>query len=70
MRRSVIAVGLGVVALELIASVGELAWVSGDYGVSVFVLAFAVAVGMGLVGAIYPALRAVGITPIEALRYE
>ncbi len=63
-------IGLGILALELIASVGELAWVSGDYGMSVFVQAFAVAVGMGMVGAIYPALRAVRITPIEALRYE
>jgi ABC-type lipoprotein release transport system permease subunit len=29
-----------------------------------------VAVGMGLVGAVYPALRAVRIPPVEALRYE
>ena len=63
-------IGLGVLAVELISRFGKLAWVSGDYGMSVFVLAFAVAVGMGMVGAIYPALRAVRITPIEALRYE
>jgi len=63
-------IGMGVVGLLLISSIGELGWVAGDYGPSVFVLAFAVAVGMGLVGAIYPALHAVRITPIEALRYE
>ena len=35
-----------------------------------FLILLVVAVGMGMVGAIYPALRAVRITPIEALRYE
>ena len=63
-------IGMGVVGLLLISSIGELGWVAGDYGPSVFVLALGVAVGMGMVGAIYPALHAVRITPIEALRYE
>ena len=65
-----VGIALGVVGLLLISSIGDLGWVAGDYAPSVFVLAFAVAVGMGMVGAIYPALRAVQITPIEALRYE
>ena len=65
-----VGIGMGVVGLLLISSIGDLGWVAGDYGPSVFVLAFGVAVGMGMVGAIYPALRAVRITPIEALRYE
>ncbi len=63
-------IGIGVLGLLLISSIGELGWVAGHYTPSVFVLALAVAVGMGMVGAIYPAVRAVRITPIEALRYE
>ena len=56
--------------IEGLGFFGELSWVAGDYGWSLFAVALAVAVGMGLVGATYPALRAVRITPIEALRYE
>ncbi len=63
-------IALGVLAVEIIGSIGELAWVSGDYGAALFGQAMLVAMGMGLVGAIYPAVRAVRITPIEALRYE
>jgi putative ABC transport system permease protein len=65
-----VGIALGVVTIEFIGSFGELSWVSGDYGWTLFAVAVAVALGMGLVGAIYPALRAVRITPIEALRYE
>ena len=63
-------IGLGIAAVQVIGSIGELSWVSGDYGTDVFVQAMVVAVGMGLVGAVYPALRAVRIPPVEALRYE
>ncbi len=65
-----VGIGLGIGAVEVIGSIGELSWVSGDYGTDVFVQAMIVAVGMGLVGAVYPALRAVCIPPVEALRYE
>ena len=65
-----VGMGLGVVGLMLLSSLGGFGWVAGHYTPSVFVLALVVAVGMGMVGAVYPALRAVGITPIEALRYE
>lgn len=63
-------IGLGVAALEVVGSFGELTWIAGDYGPALFAEAMAVALGMGLVGAGYPALRAMRITPIEALRYE
>ena len=65
-----VGIGLGIAAVEVIGSIGQLSWVSGDYGPTVFAEAMGVAVGMGIFGAIYPALRAVRITPIEALRYE
>jgi len=65
-----VGIGLGVVTVEVIASIGELGFIAGEYRAAVFAAAVGVAVGMGLVGAIYPAWRAVRITPIEALRYE
>ena len=61
------------VVLTIVEGVGSLAgfgWIAGDYGPSLFLQSLAVAVGMGLVGTLYPAWRAVRITPIEALRYE
>ena len=61
---------LGVGVVEFIGTLDNFSWVAGDYGPRVFGEALVVAVGMGVVGATYPAWRAVNITPIEALRYE
>ncbi len=41
-----------------------------QYGTGLFVRAVAVAVTVAIVGAVYPAYRAVRLTPLEALRYE
>lgn len=41
-----------------------------SYGLGVFVRAVLVAAGVGLVGAVYPAYRAVRLSPMEALRHE
>ncbi|MHC4990664.1 MAG: ABC transporter permease [Planctomycetota bacterium] len=65
-----VGIALGVGMIEAMGLFGELSWITGDYGWSLLTIAMAVAVGMVLVGAAYPALRAVRITPIEALRYE
>jgi putative ABC transport system permease protein len=65
-----VGIALGVLMIEATGRIGELSWVSGDYGWELFGIAVAVAVCMVLVGAVYPVLRAVRITPIEALRYE
>jgi len=41
-----------------------------QYSVDIFARALIVAVSVALVGAVYPAIRAVRLTPMEALRYE
>jgi ABC-type antimicrobial peptide transport system permease subunit len=41
-----------------------------QYPFSVFVRALLIALGVGLAGALYPAYRAVRLSPMAALRYE
>jgi putative ABC transport system permease protein len=62
-------VGIGVSRLvTLVPAVGG--FLEPAYAVATFVTAFVIAVLVGLVGAIYPAVRAARLTPMEALRYE
>ena len=58
------------VKIELIGRLGQFSWLASEYSPLLFLQALAVGVGMGLIGASYPAWRALRVSPIEALRYE
>ena len=64
-----VGIALGVLSVEAIGAFGEFAWLAGDYRIELFLQAMAVAVGMGILGAVYPAWRAARVPPMEALRY-
>jgi len=67
------AVGLamGYVGIRLIQRVPEVVGVlQPDYPVSVFGRALGIAFGMAFIGAIYPAVRAALLEPMDALRHE
>lgn len=55
-------------AILLIATVRNL--LEPQYTVDIFIRALVVALAVALAGAIYPAFRAVRLTPMDALRYE
>lgn len=68
---AVLGVALSFVAVEILQQVGSLRGVlDPDYTAAVFWRALATAVGIGFLGAQYPAARAAFLPPLEALRRE
>jgi putative ABC transport system permease protein len=66
-----VGLALGVVASEVFVRHSALSsLVRPHYGASVWAWGLAFALGVGLIGAIYPTFRAVRLTPIAALRRE
>jgi ABC-type antimicrobial peptide transport system permease subunit len=64
-----IVVALGLTsAMQLAPMVGDV--VSAEYSPDVFLRAISIALFLGLVGGLYPALRATRLEPVEAIRYE
>ncbi len=66
-----VGVAMGYVSIRLIERLPEVVgFFQPDYTASVFGRALGIAVGMAVIGAIYPAVRAALLEPLEALRHE
>jgi len=64
-----ISIAFGLIALlNLIPMIGEA--IQPIWTIGIFARAFTVALLLGLIGGLYPALRATHLEPVEALRYE
>ena len=61
---------VGVIGVELLAASKIMKLLSPVYTVDIFLKAFGIALFVGIIGGIYPALKATKLPPTEALRYE
>ena len=68
---AVVGCGLGVLATQAVMMVGTIqGFLEPAFGMAVFIRALGVAAIVALIGAAYPAFRAVRLVPMEALRHE
>ncbi|HVU61680.1 MAG TPA: ABC transporter permease, partial [Mycobacteriales bacterium] len=68
---AIVGVALSVAAVQLLQNSSSLSgFVHLEYSAGTFWRAIYTAAGMTILGAIYPALRAAALTPLEALRHE
>lgn len=66
-----VGLGVGVLAAHMFTAYGLIStFVTPDFTTGVFIWGLVFSLGVGVVGAIYPALRAIRLTPIEALRRD
>lgn len=61
---------VGVIVVELFTSLNLLGGMTPVYTIGIFVQAFAIAIVVGILGGLYPAIKAIKLPPTEALRYE
>lgn len=61
---------LGVIVVGVFTNFGLLGGLTPVYTLETFVEAFAIAIIVGVLGGLYPAIKAVKLPPTEALRYE
>ncbi len=68
---AVVGLALGILAVQGVMTIPAIkSFLEPQYTADVFIRALMVAIGVALVGAAYPAVRAVRLTPMEALRHE
>lgn len=61
---------VGVIVVELFTSLNLLGGMTPVYTIDIFVQAFVIAIVVGVLGGLYPAIKAIKLPPTEALRYE
>ncbi|MDR3223720.1 MAG: ABC transporter permease [Methanobrevibacter sp.] len=61
---------VGIIGVELLKYLNILQGMTPIFTIGIFINAFIIAITVGLIGAFYPAYRAIKLPPTEAIRYE